>query len=192
MKNSNVIRLLSIISFLIFLCPFFQMCSDKDLPVPEAAETTVEVSDGSLISENEKTEVSLPVIEKTEAQKQLDLEESRKEYTNNGYEMGFYIFKSEPFEVGDLSDPALCPFLCFTMILASSILIVISIFRSRLKTVLWLSVTNLILSFIAIAIFYGIGNIEDISQIKFGYYLFLANTIAITLEANKNLKTEIL
>lgn len=44
---------------------------------------------------------------------------------------------------------------------------------------------NLLLAFLFLAVNYFDGSLEEITQIKYGYYLFIINTFAITLLSKK-------
>lgn len=81
MKRSNIIRVLSGLMFLIFLCPFFQMCSDR------------------------KMKKELP-IDNTELAREEALQNSRDNITYSGYDMALFLFKGiNELEFSDFKDP---------------------------------------------------------------------------------------
>ncbi|MNJ98027.1 hypothetical protein D3C87_157860 [compost metagenome] len=143
MTKQTVIRLLTGLIFLIFLCPFFQTCSDKNL-LKKAIKTEialpVEDSINSTIHSDFQTEVITP--EQQQIEKENSLTESRKHHTLSGYEMALYLFKE--FEIQDFSDFGFYCFLCFFVVLIISIIQFYLSFKHKFKIIYLLSLTNLL------------------------------------------------
>jgi hypothetical protein len=73
----------------------------------------------------------------------------------------------------------------FTFILLLSIVLLITSFVKKWIAVRNLAITNLVLALLSVIIFYFKTVLEDITQIKYGYYLFLINTLAIIILSQK-------
>lgn len=201
MTKQNIVRILSGLSFLIFICPFFQMCSDDSMikskrhEVPTTEETTVventsEDIDVEKISPKNNRPITIQTPE-TETEKEQSLAENRKHYTYNGYKMATYIFASESLknmETNDLLDGTFHACLLFTLSLLASLAIFILSLKKRFNSVYKLALLNLLFAIVPMVIFYFNGTLEEISQIKFGYYLFIINIVALIIFSRK-LKT---
>jgi len=161
------------------------MCSDEDLPVRKFAPgTEIEVSDVPIIHGNEKSATTIPVIEKTEVQKKHDLEESRKEYTFNAYRLGATVF------IGNVDDVdfTFLFFGIYSFIILVSVIIASASFLNKTRIAFISSCLNLLLTISSLIIFVSDNFFfDDVSQIKFGYYLFVINTIVIIVLTYKNL-----
>lgn len=152
MKTTNIIRLLTGLSFLIFFCPFFQMCSD-DMMLKRYPLT----------------------------KEQLDLR--KQSLTANAYELS--IFKNlNPYNDQETNWMDIF----FSVIIVSSIFILIKSLNGQWTYLSLLCYVNMFL-LIGFLITAFIGTLfENLSQIKFGYYLFLINTIAIIVLCKKAIK----
>ncbi len=173
MKTQSIIRILAGLSFLIFICPFFQMCSDNQLKKGGFKRENIDVTT-------------------SQYEKELQLKKHQEEVTFNGYEMGYYIFKPDggesEFKFKDLLDIQFYAFFSYIIIMILSILIFAFSFRSKYKVILFLSLANILLAVGSMAIFYFEGGLDDPAQIKFGYYIFLMNSIAIIAFCNRTIK----
>lgn len=186
MKTTNTLRILAGLSFLIFFCPFFQMCSDEDIPkkVNEAAI----VSD-SIARETTPSKIDEVVKKKREAQKQAYLEEHRHEWVFNAYEItsnysGALI--EDGVERRDLKDPAFWFVIFFIFSVVTSLAIFITALLKKAKGVFILSCINTIFIVLySIFLFMGDTPIEHLYQVKFGYYLFVINSIALIFVSYK-------
>ncbi|RWX01501.1 hypothetical protein [Flavobacterium cerinum] len=172
MSKQTIVRLLAGLTFLIFLCPFFQTCSDKNL-LKRTVEKGITVTPEELRIEQEKS-----------------LIESRKGNTASGYEMAFYIFNK--FELQDLSDSGFYYFLCFFIVLIISIILFYFSFKNKFRIIYLLSLINLVLVIFPMLSFYFAEILEDLNQIKYGYYLFIINTIILLLLSRKIMKKDFL
>lgn len=151
MKTTNIIRLLAGLSFLIFFCPFFQMCSD-DMMLKRHPLT----------------------------KEQLDLR--KQSITADAYELS--IFKNlNPYNEQETNWMDIF----FSVIIVSSIFILIKSLNRQLTYLSLLCYLNL---FLAVGfLISALGTLfENLNQIKYGYYLFIINTIAIIVLCKKAIK----
>ena len=58
-------------------------------------------------------------------------------------------------------------------------------FRKKFKHIIVLSSVNILVLCLATLTLYLTGIIEDFNQIKYGYYLFIVNSILIIIESKK-------
>lgn len=180
MTKHNIIRILAGLSFLIFFCPFLQMCSDGTLHKVEVAQ--------EIVVENTQTEDSLKydsestVTTETFDKKEEKTAKSEKGFTINGYELALASFKN-PSNLTTLSD-IFDIFSFYALIVLLSIIIFISALRKKLKSVFWLSIINLLSGITPILMFLTDATFE-VNQIKFGYYLFILNTLALIIFSKK-------
>lgn len=172
MSKQTIIRILTGLTFLIFLCPFFQMCSDKNI-LKKTVEKGISLTPEQLHVEREES-----------------LIESRKSNTSSGYEIAFCIFNK--FELQDLSDSGFYCFLCFFIVLIISTIQFCFSFINKFKVIYLLGLINLTLVIFPMLSFYFAEILEDINQIKYGYYLFIINTIILLLLSKKMMKNDFL
>lgn len=134
-------------------------------------------------------ENSIVATDTTKANSRIENTEEEKTSVFSGYGMGTYLFKYyKDMEAKDLKDSSFYALLCFTFILFISALLAFMSLKSKLRQVHYLAYMNIFLSLIAMFIFYLDSTLEVLSQIKFGYYLFLINTIAIIVLCKKAIK----
>lgn len=167
MQKATIIRVLSGLMFLIFLCPFFQTCSKPVfLKLPDTND---------------------PVV-KAKAR-----EEAIKKFTLNGYELSTVMCKplaeEGPPKASEL-DFGLIPFVSYALLLPLIIILLYLSFRNKFKSVLWTSYLLLFFGIIPLIYFFWDSIFEDIRQIKYGYYLFFINTIAIIVLAKKQIRAQ--
>lgn len=170
MSKQTIIRLLAGLTFLIFLCPFFQTCSDKYI-LKKTVEKGITVTPEQQRIEQEES-----------------LIESRKGNTISGYEMAFCIFNK--FEIQDLSDLGFYCFLCFFIVLIISAIQFYFSFINKFKVIYLLGLINVTLVISPILLFYFDGLLEDMNQIKYGYYLLTINILTIIILSKKTMKNE--
>jgi len=108
--------------------------------------------------------------------------------TNNGYQLGLlFIRQLDAKDLKNTIDFGLLPFF-LTIIIA--VLAVIFSFLKKWKIIIILTSLNLLLLVTHLIIAYKSKSLEDIEQIKFGYYLFTLNLVLIVIEAYKVQKKE--
>jgi hypothetical protein len=187
-NNRNTIRFLSGLSFLIFFCPFFQMCSDKS--IEEAPFTKEVLAEPSKFTKEE--------LKKFENEKEIEIRkriiETKKIVTFNAYD---FIYKTSGSDskntfkelFNSLDEIDTYGVFSIILIIMNSLFILIYSFLNKLKIVIKLNKIGLSLLALSLVFFYlKIGLLEDINQIKIGYYLFFINSIGIIYFCNKELK----
>ena len=176
MNKLFTLRSLTIFSFVIFFLPFMNTCSSyplQEVPIEDAVEIS-------------KDDVGYTMDE--------DIEEINPESDSdracNFYTLSSLILKDlKNLKLDDFSDKSFYPLLGFTIILFLSILILFFSFKNNFKIIYLLSSANLLILLISTLILCLTGIIEEINQIKIGYYLFVLNSIAI-LYFSKKLQKE--
>lgn len=186
MKTTNTLRILAGLSFLIFFCPFFQMCSDED--IPKKINETAIVSD-SIAGETTPSKIDEAVKKKREAQKQAYLEEHRHEWVFNAYEISNTYgnaLAEDGVERRDLKDPAFWFVIFFIVSVVTSLVIFIMTLLKKTKGIFICSCINLLFVVLySLFLFVGDTPIESLHQVKFGYYLFVINSIALIFVSYK-------
>jgi len=207
MKNSIRLKSLISISLLIFVLPFLQTCSDKSLKSLPGykSEFTGFIQDSVnfkivynketnsndtlreliAVSKSEKEKI----IKKEKADKEIWLKKARKENTLNVYSLG--ILNYPEFEFKHLTDKTFYIFLPFTIIILLTVIMLIISFKKMYKQIMIISSINLLLLFIATISLYLIEVIDNLNQIKYGYYLFVLNSILIIIQSRKELNKHI-
>lgn len=187
MTNQNIIRLLSGLTFLIFFCPFFQMCSDKSIMRKEVSAVAVNTSD-TVDTDTISTGKSKPIttqIPKDKIDKAEQIE-NKDDKDLNAYELASVNFREiDKLTLSDILDSGFVFFSLYTLIILFSLIIFINALRKRIKAVFNLSLTNLFLAISSLIMFICDPFFEELSQIKFGYYLFIINTIALIIFSRK-------
>ncbi|QIG88485.1 hypothetical protein G6R40_01900 [Chryseobacterium sp. POL2] len=189
MKNSIKLRTLVSLSFMIFLLPFLQTCSDSKLEkLPIHKVETVEITqleNGKVInSPTAETEVI-----KNNKQRDQEFTEAKKKSTLNFYELIFQVFGEIKLK-SILDDKTFYPLFGFLLILLNSAVILIFTFINNYRLTFKLGILNfgiLILSTFGLII---TEIVENINQFKIGYYLFAINSIFIIMISKKQLKKQ--
>lgn len=179
-NKKSFLRVLTILSFLIFTLPFFQMCGSKKV----AAVEEVEISSFS------------DTIQKNEPQKTIEkesLEEDKDDDDNtlNTYEIAFLIKDIKLEEVKDLSifkDKGFYVMLCYVFLILVSVFMVFWAFKNKYKNVFYSAIINLMLLLIGLIIWPYFGN-KVLDTIKYGQYVFLLNTLLICLFSYQSSKS---
>ncbi|WP_264563925.1 hypothetical protein [Flavobacterium sp. N3904] len=189
---STIIRRLSLFSLLILFFPFFQTCSDKNIienpylkggPLSEITQITVSTSDSPHPEKITVEKVSLAKDSNSIKEYHLSFDELREkkltainlfnkrksEMTSNGYELGSEFLK----------DASQMIYLPFTIVIALCLLSVYLSYKEKFKLIFILSISNFCLLIIPLILFYMAEYLEEIAQIKFGYYMLLSNQILI-------------
>jgi hypothetical protein len=206
MKKNMRLKSLVLISFVIFSLPFFQTCSDRSLKRSPRyrGEFTGYVQDSLNFKMvyNEETKIKdtvwevikvsetekQTIIAKEKIDKEVWLKKAKKENTVNAYYLGIGTFKEIEFSKSDLIDKTFYALLSFTLIIVFTFAMILLSFREKFKLITILSSINLLLIIIAPILLYSGKVIEDINQIKYGYYLFIINSILIIIESKNKLK----
>ena len=163
------------------------MCS-RPLKKVRTEEVTITETD-TLPIQDGIAENSIVATDATKANSRIKNNNEEKISILSGYGLSTYIFKYfKEINTDELKGSTFYALLCFTFILIISGLQVILSFKNKLRQVHYLAYINIFLSFVAMLIFYLNSTLEELSQIKFGYYLFLINTIAIIVLCKKAIK----
>lgn len=191
--NFKMLKKLTLISLIIMFLPFFQTCSDKELmrnsflknsPLHELAEPVEMIQDSVLVindsdSIEKEFQYTFDELKKKKQETVVRFLNIRKDYTKNGYQLGFQFveeFKMDDLEGSiNLSTP-------FFLILIITCLLIYFAFKKKTKVLLILCVLNILFLTVNLILYYLSGILEDINQIKFGYYLFALNSILILIE----------
>lgn len=195
MKNKITLRSLISLSFLLFFLPFLKTCSDKGFHKVETVEILDVDSANTIINKNDTIlAVTTPIetepelSQKEENNAELITKKSEDASIVNFYELLMMTFGEEGLDNIILSDKTFYPLLGFLLVLISTIIMLVLSFFNKIKTVLILSVINLILLMISAILLYFCGVIESISQLRIGYYLIFFNYIFIIIISRKTLK----
>jgi len=177
----KIIRLFAITIFIVFTFPFFQMCSDKSILKQQFPDETI--VDSSLSREllKQKND-SLKIVNKQ--YRDTKFENVRNQWTVNAYQLGFSGYADLKFS--DLDDSTLYISLCFTIVILLSIVILYLTFKENYLYVLRISVLNVILLIVSVVIFIFRG-LDDLRQIKYGYYFLLLNILILVILSKRQL-----
>ena len=197
-----MLKKLTILSLFILALPFFQTCSDKNIlensflnksPLREDALITppeTKIVDRKEIEIPQEKEYHYTFKELSEKKKETIRKfiSLKKEMTSNGYQLAFqFVIQIEPKDVINTIDYTVLPF--FMTLIITCLLIYFS-FKSKPKIILILSTLNFLILIAHLTVLYLSDYLEDIEQIKLGYYLFLINLVLISMEAYKEKKNE--
>ncbi|OXA79154.1 hypothetical protein SAMN05444397_102397 [Flavobacterium aquidurense] len=204
MKENIRLKTLISISLLIFSLPFLQTCSDKSLKnspaykseftglVEDSINTKIVYNAVSKINDTIRNYVEVSKIEKQKIiakdkiEKEIWLKNSKKEFTHNAYFLGFESYKN--FEIRFFADKTFYMMLNFTLIIIFTFIMFLISFLKKFKQIIIMSSLNLVFLFTATILLCFWEQIEDIRQIKYGYYLFVLNSILIIVESRKEYK----
>ena len=189
MKNTIRLKSLVTITFLIFLLPFLRTCSDKNISSNIKIETEAVIDDSTKVEEK-KVLTEIIEVEKSKNRNDLIAKEKTK-YTENFYSLIYKSFgktKLNDYDKSTLEDKTFYPLFGLLIIFFVSILNLIFTLRGKYKITFVLGILNLILLILATfgLIFSEI--VENLNQIKIGYYLFALNIILIIrIAKNENI-----
>lgn len=120
------------------------------------------------------------------------MEERKQESIKNLYEVNsIFLDGVKEFKPEDYQDAGFYFAMCFMVSLLFSVIILALSFINKFKAVIIFAIGNLIASFLMTVLYYYDGGLEDFSQIKFGYYLFILNTVALILFSRKQINSRI-
>ena len=157
-ENIRLKTLISI-SFLIFILPFLQTCSDKSLKnspayksefsgfVQDTINTKIEYnkttkSYDTIINLIEVSKIEKQkIIAKDKIEKEIWLKNSKKEFTYNAYLLGFGNYKD--FEIGFFADKTFYMMLNFTLLIIFTFSMFLISFRKKFKPLKRLRIAKL-------------------------------------------------
>ncbi len=186
MKNNIRLKSLVAFSFLIFAMSFLQTCSDKAIRKHLCVQAE-EVNPQFETKNNKTGEIennnATVLSEKSKEECQSCFEKTKKENTFNLYQLSFENY--DEFELSYLTDKTFYIFLNFPIIILLSFTMLILTFKRKFKQIIIIGFINLTLLVVATISLFFIGVIENLNQIKYGYYLFIINTILIIIQSKK-------
>jgi hypothetical protein len=209
MKTTRLLRVLSLLGFLLLLAPFYDSCNGErmhriaDARAEAAVDSTAVVKDSTLIDSTEicNTEVDTinnsvencepSFVEKTYDFIDDDNSENAFEFAkisvDNFLERDYIAFKKDTKKEKDLYKVFFFNLknFCFVMICLITFLIFIFSF-AKCKWLHKLSRLNLILILITVICLFMGGLFETISQIKWGYYAFITTNLLIFYYSKPN------
>ena len=175
---NNIIKLRGLISlnFLIFFLPFLKTCSGVEKKSEVEAETAISVQN------NTKAQSDTLVLDTLEENQMLSKPEPILD--NQGRVYNFYEAVYFNFEMDRIEDFEFSPFISYPLVL----MFIGSVFN---KTMLirTLSIINIVLLLGSVVWFYFLEFIENINQLRIGFYLIILNMVLIFVLSNQKQKT---
>ena len=191
-----MIKKLTILSLFILALPFFQTCSDKNLMEnsylknstlsEEVQPTELETKAGERVVSSENLKEFHYTYEELKVKKQKTIKQfllQKSEMTNNCYQLGIQFIKQ--IEIKDWKNTVDFGLLPFFLTIVISVLLVLFSFLKKWKTIIILGTLNLLLLITQIIVAYKSELLEDIEQIKFGYYIYILILLLIITETYK-------
>ena len=196
-----MIKKLTILSLFILALPFFQTCSDKNLMensylknstlVEEVQPTELEAKAGEKVVSSENVKEFHYTHQELKEKKQKTIKQfllQKREMTYNCYQLGIQFIKQ--IEIKDCQNTIDFGLLPFFLTIIISVLLLLFSFLKKWKTIIILGTMNLLLLIIQIILAYRSELLEDIEQIKFGYYIYVAILLLIITETYKEQKKD--
>ena len=181
MNNIIKLRGLILLNFLIFFLPFLKMCSGVEKKSEVAAETAISVQN------NTKAQSDTLVLDTLEDSQTLSKPEpilDNQGRVYNFYEAVYFNFETDRIEGFEFS-----PFICYLLVLFLVILMFIGSIFNKTMLIRALSIINIALLLGSVVWFYFLEIIENINQLKIGFYLILLNMVLIFVLSNQKQKT---
>lgn len=179
-----IIRTLVCFSFIIFFFPFLQTCSNESIKEFHKNDiSTIKIKSDTINNEIIENNEELTNYYNSDLFKN-----SKKEYTYNFYKMAYFPF--EEFDIKDLLDYEFYIYLIISFIILISIIILYFSFKDYLLRIKKLTIISLVLLHVYLVLLAFKLVIDSADQIKYGYYLFLINSLLIIYFSNKLLKEE--
>ena len=214
MKTTRLLRMLSLLGFLLLLTPFYDHCNGRGMKMAEAnAEATVDSTavetDSVRIDTTEVNKIEVDTINNFTQIAEIPFYEKAYDFiddddSENAFEIailnkGYFNMTFDEFEKDiskGIKDNDYTGFFfglknfCFLLITIITLLISFFSFKN-FKWVHKLSRVNLILLLITVICLFLEGLFETITQIKWGYYAFIITNLLIFYYSKKN-KSQIL
>lgn len=206
MKSTSLLRVLSLLGFLLLIAPFYDQCNGKGIKYKKAEKAEVSAIDAKDSIPVQKTEVKEEVklnsekdsfftrvyefIDDEETQSAYELSEFLKVY----HDMTFADFKADVKEdfKNNKYDPIsyLIRSIAFLSIIIFTLLQLFSSIFKRYKTIHKLSILNLVSLLIGIiCIVFFDSLFETYQQIKWGFYAFFVVQIALFYFSKRQLRS---
>jgi hypothetical protein len=200
MKTNRLLRVLSLLSFLLLMAPFYDSCNGErmhriaDAKAEPTIDTTVVQIDSVQI---DSTQIETIEVDTTNS----FIENYEISFLDKAYQFVDDEDSENAFEFAQVSIDNILEFklteikkgireegygfvffeiknFCFILIIITTLLILISSFKNN-RWVHKLSRLNLILLLITVICLFSEGLFENISQIKWGYYAFIITNLFI-------------
>ena len=179
---NNIIKLRGLISlnFLIFFLPFLKMCSGVEKKSEVVAETAISVQN------NTEAQSDTLVLDTLESQmfSKPELILDNQDIVCNFYEAVYFSFETNKIEDFEFS-----PFICYPLVLFLVILMFIGSVFNKTMLIRTLSIINIVLLLGSVVWFYFLEFIENINQLRIGFYLIILNMALIFVLSNQKQKT---
>ena len=179
---NNIIKLRGLISlnFLIFFLPFLKTCSGVEKKSEFVAETVISVEN------NTEAQSDTLVLDTLESQM---LSKPEPILDNQGIVCNFYEAVYFSFETNKIEDFEFSPFICYPLVLFLVILMFIGSVFNKTMLIRTLSIINIVLLLGSVVWFYFLEFIENINQLRIGFYLIILNMVLIFILSNQKQKT---
>ena len=179
---NNIIKLRGLISlnFLIFFLPFLKMCSGVEKKSEVVAEAAISVQN------NTEAQSDTLVLDTLESQmfSKPELILDNQDIVCNFYEAVYFSFETNKIEDFEFS-----PFICYPLVLFLVILMFIGSIFNKTMLIRTLSIINIVLLLGSVVWFYFLEFIENINQLRIGFYLIILNMVLIFVLSNQKQKT---
>ena len=178
---NNIIKLRGLISlnFLIFFLPFLKTCSGVEKKSEVEAETAISVQNNT---KAQSDTLILDTLEESSMFSKLILD-------NQGIVYNFYEAVYFNFETDMIEDFEFSPFICYPLVLFLVILMFIGSVFNKTMLIRTLSIINIVLLLGSVVWFYFLEFIENINQLRIGFYLIILNMVLIFVLSNQKQKT---
>ena len=170
---NNIIKLRGLISlnFLIFFLQFLKMCSGVEKKSEVVAEAAISVQNNT---EAQSDTLVLDTLEESQT-----LSKSEPILDNQGIVYNFYEAVYFNFETDMIEDFEFSPFICYPLVLFLVILMFIGSIFNKTMLIRTLSIINIVLFLGSVVWFYFLEIIENINQLRIGFYLIILNMALI-------------
>ena len=179
---NNIIKLRGLISlnFLIFFLQFLKMCSGVEKKSEVVAEAAISVQN------NTEAQSDTLVLDTLESQmfSKPELILDNQDIVCNFYEAVYFNFETDMIEDFEFS-----PFICYPLVLFLVILMFIGSIFNKTMLIRTLSIINIVLFLGSVVWFYFLEIIENINQLRIGFYLIILNMALIFVLSNQKQKT---
>ena len=179
---NNIIKLRGLISlnFLIFFLPFLKTCSGVEKKSEVVAETAISVQNNT---EAQSDTLVLNTLEENQMLFKSVFILDNQGIVYNFYEAVYFNFEDR------IEDFEFSPFICYPLVLFLVILMFIGSIFNKTMLIRALSIINIVLLLGSVVWLYFLEFIENINQLKIGFYLILLNMVLIFVLSNQKQKT---
>lgn len=169
---------ISLLSFVLLMLPFFQTCSDKNiihnrlLKGSPALETVPLLPEMKINTNDEAYHLSSDELFLLKEQAIVAFLKTKSELTYNGYEMSFFGTNTNGNRFGIEHS-------FFTIIILFCGIQSFFLFKEKYTRSVIFGLINIVLSIGVLLFLYFYNILEDINQVKYGYYLFEIHLILL-------------